>query len=174
MARQTAAQKREEEAALAASQEQDEFDDMLATASDELEDDEEELDLSEEGPERDFEPFRGSFEAVVLKAESVNAKSTGARMVKVEAVITEEGPHKNQHLWFNCMLGGKGVFFIKSFVKALGLEYDPEHPKVKPSAWVDRPFIATTVIAPARGEYAAKTEVKSFKAVKAEDTSDLQ
>lgn len=152
----------------------DEFDDMLADASDELEDGEEELDLSEEGPERNFEPFRGNFEAVVFKTESTRAASSNAKMVKVEAIVTEEGEHKNQHLWFNLMLGGKGLWFLKAFLKAIDVEFDRDRPTVKPAEWEGAGFIAVCGIKPARGEYDAKTEVKNFKAIEGESTSDLQ
>lgn len=144
-----------------------ELDDVLAGSQgigdDQYDDDtgEEELDLSEEGPTRDFTPFKGKHLAVLVKARNETATSSGRRQVACEAVIVD-GDHKNQHVWFYVGLSGGGVWFTRLLVEALGFELDSEKPRIVSSEWLGIPFWITTKIVPARGQFKAKTEAKGF------------
>lgn len=143
----------------------DEVDAMLAAGYEagesDVDDLDEEFDLSnvmDAEAAGDFDAFADTVTATCVKLESLQAKESKHRMLKLWWVV-DEGPHAKAHIFDIIMLEGKGVGMAKRKVSQLGLAIST----LKRSDLVNSTYEITTKIERDKsGEYDDKTVVKKY------------
>jgi hypothetical protein len=133
---------------------------MLADSAEEgadLADDEVEIDLSEA---ESFEPFTATVPVEVVAAVLKHGKTSKKPYVELKLRVFE-GDYEKRILWTNINLTGKGAGFATDKLRALGLDFDPKHPRIKLKGLVGRR--CNVACAPdEREEYSHKVVVGKF------------
>lgn len=127
------------------------LEEALASANEEV------WDVDFSASKSDFDPILpGEYEGVVSKAEYGLSKA-GNPKVAVTFTITD-GQSKGRSLFAHLVLGGKGAWKTRKFLKALGVAVEGETFRLSPSMILG--VRATLVVSPDSAEFSGVEDLK--------------
>jgi len=123
-----------------------------------------EQEASAEG--RSFENMpRGMYHVKVVKGEvkacGPESKNPGKPYYNLDLVV-QSGPYEGRHVFDNIMLFAGATYSLVQLMKALGMPTGTQLKVPTLAQLVDKDLNAFLVIKPARGDYEARNEVKSY------------